>query len=146
MLIFRCPKGSVFTVGSASPPVPMPVKLPVPKLPGIWDGRVPIPLKGVVWFGVESGGKAFAGDCGVLNAELRLAVKPCILGVRDAAGPPIVNEAMPDKGSICTGDMVSILLVLGARTLGITPGGGWRALFMTLPQLATIVRIVSDSS
>lgn len=61
---------------------------------------MPIPLKGVVWFGVESGGKAFAGDCGVLNAELRLAVKPCILGVRDAAGPPIVNEAMPDKGSI----------------------------------------------
>lgn len=46
----------------------------------------------------------------------------------------------------CTGDMASRLLVLGARPLGMTPGGGWRALFITLLQLATMVRMVSDSS
>lgn len=45
-----------------------------------------------------------------------------------------------------TGDIASKLLVLGARPLGITPGGGWRALFITLLQLATMVRMVSDSS
>lgn len=42
--------------------------------------------------------------------------------------------------------MASKLLVLGARPLGITPGGGCLALFITLLQLATMVRIVSDSS
>lgn len=42
--------------------------------------------------------------------------------------------------------MASRLLVLGARPFGITPGGGCRALFITLLQLATIVRMVSDSS
>lgn len=46
----------------------------------------------------------------------------------------------------CTGEMASRLLVLGARPFGITPGGGCRALFITLLQLATIVRMVSDSS
>lgn len=46
----------------------------------------------------------------------------------------------------CTGEMASKLLVLGARPLGMTPGGGCRALFMTLLQFATMVRIVSDSS
>lgn len=46
----------------------------------------------------------------------------------------------------CTGDMASKLLVLGARPFGMTPGGGWRALFITLLQLATMVRMVSDSS
>lgn len=42
--------------------------------------------------------------------------------------------------------MASKLLVLGARPFGMTPGGGWRALFITLLQLATMVRMVSDSS
>lgn len=42
--------------------------------------------------------------------------------------------------------MASKLLVLGARPFGITPGGGCLALFITLLQLATMVRIVSDSS
>lgn len=46
----------------------------------------------------------------------------------------------------CTGEMASKLLVLGARPFGITPGGGCLALFITLLQLATMVRIVSDSS
>lgn len=46
----------------------------------------------------------------------------------------------------CTGEMASRLLVLGARPFGITPGGGCRALFITLLQLATIVRMDSDSS
>jgi hypothetical protein len=46
----------------------------------------------------------------------------------------------------CTGEMASRLLVLGARPFGMTPGGGWRALFMTLLQLATMVKIVSESS
>lgn len=46
----------------------------------------------------------------------------------------------------CTGEMASRLLVLGARPFGITPGGGCLALFMTLLQFATMVRIVSDSS
>lgn len=45
-----------------------------------------------------------------------------------------------------TGEIASRLLVLGARPFGMTPGGGWRALFITLLQLATMVRIVSDSS
>lgn len=44
----------------------------------------------------------------------------------------------------CTGEMASRLLVLGARPF--TPGGGCRALFMTLLQLATMVRMVSESS
>lgn len=48
--------------------------------------------------------------------------------------------------STCTGEMASRLLVLGALPFGITPGGGCRALFITLLQLATMVRIVSDSS
>lgn len=42
--------------------------------------------------------------------------------------------------------MASKLLVLGARPFGITPGGGCLALFITLLQLATMVRIVSESS
>lgn len=42
--------------------------------------------------------------------------------------------------------MASRLLVLGARPFGITPGGGCRALLITLLQLAAMVRIVSDSS
>lgn len=46
----------------------------------------------------------------------------------------------------CTGDIASKLLVLGARPLGMTPGGGCRALFITLLQLATMVRMVSDNS
>lgn len=46
----------------------------------------------------------------------------------------------------CTGEIASRLLVLGARPFGITPGGGCRALFITLLQLATMVKIVSDSS
>lgn len=46
----------------------------------------------------------------------------------------------------CTGEMASRLLALGGRPLGITPGGGCLALFTTLLQLATMVRIVSDSS
>lgn len=42
--------------------------------------------------------------------------------------------------------MASRLLALGGRPLGITPGGGCLALFTTLLQLATMVRMVSDSS
>jgi hypothetical protein len=53
---------------------------------------------------------------------------------------------MVSECDTCTGEMASRLLVLGARPLGITPGGGWRALFITLLQFATMVRIVSDSS
>lgn len=48
--------------------------------------------------------------------------------------------------STCTGEMASKLLALGGRPFGMTPGGGCLALFMTLLQLATMVRIVSDSS
>lgn len=50
------------------------------------------------------------------------------------------------KDLACTGDIASKLLVLGARPFGMTPGGGWRALFITLLQLANMVRMVSDSS
>ena len=44
--------------------------------------------------------------------------------------------------------MASRLLVLGALWpgFGITPGGGWRALFITLLQLAAMVKMVSESS
>lgn len=42
--------------------------------------------------------------------------------------------------------MASKLLALGGRPFGITPGGGCRALFITLLQLATMVRMVSDNS
>lgn len=48
--------------------------------------------------------------------------------------------------STCTGEMASKLLALGGRPFGMTPGGGCLALFMTLLQFATMVRIVSDSS
>lgn len=50
------------------------------------------------------------------------------------------------RWNTCTGEIASRLLVLGARPFGITPGGGCRALFITLLQLATMVRIVSDNS
>lgn len=45
-----------------------------------------------------------------------------------------------------TGEMASKLLALGGRPFGITPGGGCLALFITLLQLATMVRMVSDNS
>lgn len=42
--------------------------------------------------------------------------------------------------------MASKLLALGGRPFDITPGGGCLALFITLLQLATMVRMVSDNS
>lgn len=59
---------------------------------------------------------------------------------------PISNMKRLSNEDTCTGEMASRLLVLGARPFGITPGGGCRALFITLLQFATMVRIVSDSS
>lgn len=58
------------------------------------------------------------------------------------------DDDVNDRGSTdtCTGEMASKLLVLGARPFGITPGGGCLALFITLLQLAAMVRMVSDSS
>lgn len=119
---------------------------------------------------MDSAGKAFAGDWGLLKAELSEVGNPGIFWLCEAAVPPRFKEPIPDRGSIwskppesdmradllaqhpnskdltCTGEMASRLLVLGARPFGMTPGGGWRALFITLLQLATMVRMVSDSS
>lgn len=129
--------------------------------------RLPIPPKGVLGLGLDSAGNAFAGDWGLLKAELSEVGKP---GLCEAAVPPRFRDPMPARGSIWrtggegispdaaaqlghqtfeitwTGDIASKLLVLGARPLGMTPGGGCRALFITLLQLATMVRMVSDSS
>jgi len=145
-----------------------------------------MPPNGVLGFGLDSGGKAFAGDWGLLKAELSEVGNPCMLWVWEGAVPPRFKEPMPDRESnyrrerkrttinnlqvifwakwengavwkrhykgvcpcedTCTGEMASRLLVLGARPFGITPGGGCRALFITLLQFATMVRIVSDSS
>lgn len=69
-------------------------------LPGSCDESPPIPLNAVVWFGVERGGNAFAGDWGVLNAEPKFGGKPCILWVWGAAEPPILRDAIPARGSI----------------------------------------------
>lgn len=73
---------------------------PPTPLPGSCDESPPIPLNAVVWFGVERGGNAFAGDCGVLNAEPKFGGKPCILWVWGAAEPPILRDAIPARGSI----------------------------------------------
>ena len=49
--------------------------------------------------GLESGGKAFAGDWGLLKAELREVGKPCILWVWEVDVPPRFREPMPVRGS-----------------------------------------------
>lgn len=59
-----------------------------------------MPLKPVVWFWVERGGNAFAGDWGVLNAEPKFGGKPCMLWVWGAAEPPKLREAIPASESI----------------------------------------------
>lgn len=48
-------------------------------IPGSCDDRLPIPPNGVLGLGLVRGGKAFAGDCGLLKAELREVGKPCML-------------------------------------------------------------------
>lgn len=128
-----------------------------------------MPPNGVLGLGLDRAGKALAGDWGLLKAELSEVGNPGMFWLCEGVLPPRFREPMPDRGSIwrsrtresvltgersgpagtyltCTGDMASRLLVLGARPLGMTPGGGWRALFITLLQLATMVRMVSDSS
>lgn len=135
-----------------------------------------MPPKAVLGLGLVRGGKALAGDWGLLKAELRDVGKPCMFCVWEVAEPPRLREPIAVRGSTwitqCsghsaiikakiisdtntmltltqqnhTGEIASRLLVLGARPFGMTPGGGWRALFITLLQLATMVRIVSDSS
>lgn len=60
-----------------------------------------MPPNGVLGLGLGSGGKALAGDWGLLKAELSEVGKPCMLWVWDVAVPPRLREAMPDSGSIC---------------------------------------------
>lgn len=48
-------------------------------IPGSCEDRLPIPPNGVLGLGLESGGKAFAGDWGLLKAELSEVGKPCML-------------------------------------------------------------------
>lgn len=61
--------------------------------------RLPIPPNGVLGLGLESGGKAFAGDWGLLKAELSEVGNPCILWVWEVAVPRF-REPMPVRGSI----------------------------------------------
>lgn len=48
-------------------------------IPGSCEDRLPIPPNGVLGLVLESGGKAFAGDWGLLKAELSEVGKPCML-------------------------------------------------------------------
>lgn len=73
---------------------------PQTAVPGSCDESPPMPLKPVVWFWVERGGNAFAGDWGVLNAEPKFGGKPCMLWVWGAAEPPKLRDAMPASESI----------------------------------------------
>lgn len=59
-----------------------------------------MPPNGVLGLGLVSGGKAFAGDCGLLKAELSEEGKPCILWVWEVAVLPRFKEPMADRGSI----------------------------------------------
>lgn len=59
-----------------------------------------MPPNGVLGLGLGSGGKALAGDWGLLKAELSEVGKPCMLWAWDVAVPPRFREPMPDSGSI----------------------------------------------
>lgn len=59
--------------------------------------RLPIPPKGVLGLGLVRAGKAFAGDWGLLNAELREVGNPGLCG---AAVPPRFRDPIPARGSI----------------------------------------------
>lgn len=48
-------------------------------IPGSCEDRLPMPPNGVLGLGLESGGKALAGDWGLLKAELSEVGKPCML-------------------------------------------------------------------
>lgn len=78
-----------------------------------------MPPNGVLGLGLESGGKAFAGDWGLLKAELREVGKPCMLWVWEVAVPPRLNEPMPDRGSISRRQKESIRTLLCADQFDI---------------------------
>lgn len=50
--------------------------------------------------GLDRGGKALAGDWGLLKAEPSGVGKPCMLCVWEVAEPPRFRETMADRGSI----------------------------------------------
>lgn len=52
----------------------------IPVLPSC-EERLPIPPNGVLGLGLDSGGKALAGDWGLLKAEPSGVGKPCMLCV-----------------------------------------------------------------
>lgn len=102
--------------------------------------------------GLRSGGAAQVQRSHA-RQRVHLEVRKQSFGVRtvNVSLPPpcdVHDNDTNDCGSYstCTGEMASKLLVLGTRPFGITPGGGCLALFITLLQLATMVRIVSESS
>lgn len=56
------------------------LKTTVPEsIPGSCEDKLPIPPNGVLGLVFERGGNAFAGDWGLLKAELREVGKPCML-------------------------------------------------------------------
>lgn len=74
-------------------------------IPESWEDRLLIPPKGVLGFGLERAGKAFAGDWGLLKAELSEVGKPGIFWLCDGAVPPRFKDPIPDRGSIWNQEM-----------------------------------------
>lgn len=60
-----------------------------------------MPPKAVLGLGLVRGGKALAGDWGLLKAELRGVVKPCMFCVWVVAEPPRLREPIAVRGSTC---------------------------------------------
>lgn len=50
-------------------------------VPGSCEERLLMPPKAVLGLGLVRGGKALAGDCGLLKVELSGAEKPCMFCV-----------------------------------------------------------------
>lgn len=69
------------------------IPLTADDIPGSCVERAPIP-KPALGLGLVRGGKALAGDWGLLKADPRGVGKPCMLGVWEVADVPRFRELM----------------------------------------------------